>query len=322
MTVSELFDFASSHAGQSGTCREDEFIRALNKSLTLLWPRGDWRDTIEIGRITVCANSVIRLPWQWEFVREAWSSQGNHVGVADRWYSGVAPEAFKVLRGPGIGLIATGNRPCVAFAPPDRHFFLRATYTDAPAAADEITLHGLDQHGAPVIETLVGSCRTKQSFRRLVAVAKPRTAAPLILDAISSNGSGGEEVHFLAQYQPAQTNPHFAEYSVTGSNSCSIYVRVKKRLVLVRSMMDLCPIENPVAIAFALQAINNLGRDNALYAENLTLAEETLKAEIKDDSGEDGHALRFDFPRATNLVPGAFVGLRRYGPGQPGTHNL
>lgn len=325
MTVREMFEFGSEHAGHSGTCREDEFLRVFNKALTLIWPRGDWLDTIGYGRIKACSPGLVRMPWNVHQIRDAWTCKtGAHVAVRDQWFSPVAPLNFIQECGHGLMLTDTGRRFPVANDPVPASFKVRTICGNPPQPGDELGIHGFDHNGMPVREILAGECMSQSWFSGITNVVKGATSAPVSIWAVwLDNQTGLETQQFLSLYHPENRNPEFPEYRINGRDEEAVMIRFKKRLILPANLDHLSPITNPVAMAFAMQAINHLGRDNEKYGENVLLAEEQLSTGIKEEAAEGGGVIRIDMATAQTPLPGRL--LHREWPGvtyHPGTHNL
>lgn len=324
-TVQDAFERLQRHAGVGGSCREDQFLRDLNAAIDLVWGRGEWRDTRGWGRIRLQGSGVIRLPWQWEFIRAAWECRDGRdadaVSVQDLWFREVGRHAVEAGQGVEIdGLVSTGRTRCTAFAPPNKLFRIRQRFVET--SDDKLIYFGRDRDGVEVVEELAGDQVGEVWFAHLDAVNKAATSSPVIVEAVIDKWIG-----FLALYDARQTNPAFAEYRYSGRHLLGdwLNVRYRRRLVPPTSMRDLVPIQNFAALAFALEANNYIGKDNAKFAENLRLAEEQLGEELDIEMTDQGSVAMVETPVADNLVPGGVVPFRRRRYGDhyfPGTHHI
>ena len=303
----DLFNELSAHVGHSGSCSEKEMIRSLNSAIRMLWSRGDWKGSEAFFALAPSSCRFI-LPWEYQIIRDAWRGKVP-IPVRDQWYEAISNVGLRDCCGCSCfgELVDTGETvPTAMEHPCGWRVEVEAQCEDDP----ELRIIGRDKHDIRIEETITSGV-TAKTFQRIEAVIKPATTSPVRLNSVDPNT---DERLFLSTYHPSQVNPKMAVYKVLGKGCDILYAKAKKRFVPITSLDDCLLIDNVVALAFALQAWNHLGKDNNLYVENLNLAEEALNEDIEDSHTESFAPIDVELSgQVNNLQPGLYgLGLRDF----------
>jgi len=302
----DLFDELSPHVGHSGSCSEKEFIKQLNAAIRMLWRRGDWKGSEEFFAINPSGCEFV-LPWEYETIRDGW--RGKHpIPVRDQWYEAISYVGLRdCCECNCFGeLVDTGKTTATSVTHPCGW---RVEVEQGCRDTGDIRIVGRDPHNIRIEEALA-SGTTDLTFSTIEAIHKKPTLEPVRLNSVDPNTG---ERRFLATYAPSQVNPRMSVYKIIGRGCATLYCKAKKRFVPISSLDDCLLIDNVTALAFALQALNHLGKENQLYIENLNLAEESLNEDVEDLQAESFVPIDVEIAYKTeNLSPGFGRGLRTF----------
>lgn len=311
----DLFEDIAPFVGEYGTCTGNtiDLIVYLNKVSELLWPRGDWKGTIEYGCISV-HDCCFGLPWHLEEVRNAWYC-GSSISVQDQYYQTLPHVGIESCCGSCCmpQLIQTGEYWPYQRKPPEGW---RLAVQGSEMEEVALTFQAFDQSGQRHSESITPTLDVQKlevTLGQLYAVRKPRTKGLVRLFAWHPDRPGYQ---FAAQYDAHQEGPDFSHYKLTSApkreNCPSLIIRAKKKYIPIRSEEDVVWLESKAALEFACLALNaKAAKNNSLYAENLNLAEEQLEEILENQQPKAWTPLSVKYQRQA-LSPQA-LGRHPYG---------
>lgn len=316
LLAKDTFSAMAPFVGNNGTCADDEeaIISYLNKIEEMLWPRGDWKGTIEYGCIHV-ARGCFALPWNLEEVRNAWICN-QPILVRDEYYQTFAQVGLQNCCGQCCfpQIIQTGRSYPYQKRPPNGY---RLAVVGSAEEVEALSFFSTDYAGQRQEDSIIPSLDVKRmetTMGNLINVAKPRTRGFVRVMAWSPDQ---EEMEFVARYDAHQENPEFTEYKLTGQvcERMELVLRCKKKHIPIRSRNDVLWLGSTVAYEFAAMAYNNkLAGNNELYVQNLNLAEEHLEEILEDQQPKAWSPLQVKYQRQA-MSPQVMgrLGYRGYG---------
>lgn len=306
LIVKDILESVAPFVGINGSCvgQEEKIIKYLDRVSRLLWPRGDWKGTIEYGCI-LAPDCCFGLPAHLDEVRNAWYCNQTML-VRDEFYQTFSNVGIESCCGSCCGpqLIKTGmSNP---FQKRPRKGWRLAAQGSAEET-ETITFFVEDYAGQNQQEAVTPSLDVKRldtTLGRIVNVQKPRTRGFVRVLAWHPDYPDYE---FVARYDAHQEAPEFTEYKLTGNHrefantsttSPQIILRAKKKYVPIREVTDTLWIDTEVALQFGCLALNyQLAKENALYVDNLRLAEEQLEEVLENQKPQAWSPLQVKYER-------------------------
>lgn len=285
----------ATYVSESGKNPADpEVLEAINEARRIVYPLGDWKDTLE--PIVLHQHSgQITLPGWADSIREAgWCN--HELDIDNQWYSAFQQDGLRNCTR-NHGLIDLGPRFCT-FKPYHRNFRIKVKSLDVRDKGVELTFHCVSEHGEPVLLTRILSDAWKDVIsdpisdkwvRSISACNKPVThdrVLVYIYDPVRDYES------LCAVYEANETNPQYRRYKVHHKRHVVAKVKKKfKELVDDRELVDI----HTDALIHLLQAVTSRkNRDPQMYAAMVKSARDYLDRDIKSVQPMQTHRLRMD----------------------------
>lgn len=305
--------------GSSGACPEDETVlEAINSARRILYPLGDWRDTV-LPIVLKCYCGFVTLPSEFEYLKDA-RRCSQKVQVTNEWFS-VLGGNFDDYCGEGMALRNVGGKfvtfrdwpkmkrqGCKSCCPWDG-FYVRVIHENANDCGVELTFHaiGNQQREVSLTRTLTGPWMDHDAkpgepeVIQLTYVIKPKTQG-----RIRVYGYDGANTILLALYEPHEINPQYLRYSYNVSRATytgyGLVGKAKKKYIPITD--ELAPVDiHTEALIHALQGITDRESKNLTgFAANVKLATDFLNRELSGPQAVQTYPMRMSTAyRVTNL---------------------
>lgn len=293
-TLSQVRQDVCQFVGDSGTCADDpRVLAAINDVRRILYPIGDWKDTVEslcikpdCGRVTLPPEFDYAKAARWArmnvVVENDWFSRGND--LLD--YCGRPCEGFVKEHGTYSTFREFPSTPtkggCKSNCPPNG-YRLKVVFESEADCGAELIFHvfGVNRRHLSLTRTSDGAWRdnlggpTDEWIVGIRYVVKPVTQG-----RIRVYGSDGANPDVLiALYDPDVVNPQMSRYRV-GRMRGSVILKAKKKYVPLTDGNQPVDISTE-AIIHGLQAITDRkSRNVALFSANIKLATDFLNREL------------------------------------------
>lgn len=281
--------WVATYVGESGKHESDpDVLEAINEARRIIYPVGDWKDTMESVALATHGSTVTLPNWA-EVIRKAWTVRGHEFDLPHGWYDYVATDTFLRLRSHELQLIDLGQR-YASFQPYSRNFRLKVLTADNDDAGLKISFNAVNEYGAPVLLTrtmntaglpIISEPADDRWIRSFSSAQKPVTKDRVfvyIYDPVRHYES------LCAVYEGPDINPQYRRYRVPTAVHPQILAKVKKKFVEITDDRQLVDIHTDALIHLMQGITARRNRDMAGYAAGVTSAKNFLDAEIKSEA--------------------------------------
>lgn len=298
----------AAHVGESGKHDADpEVLEAINEARRILYPIGDWQDTVEPTCLNVCCNTVTLPSWG-ETIRKAWFGT-EVIEIDNQWFASMEASTFRRCCYSEVtgNLVDLGKRFAV-FRPYDKNFRIKVMGTDNRDKGVELTFHSRSEYGETLLLTrilgnawqpVIADPANDKWINAITAVNKPVTFGDVrvyIWDPV-------RQVEYLAGvYEPHDVNPQLRRYAVRASGRYQIFAMVKKRFADLIDDRQLVDIHTDALIHVLHGITSRKNRDQNSYGVSIAAAKNFLDKEIQNNRPTQASRLKIDMENsATNL---------------------
>ena len=290
----------AAHVGESGKHSTDpDVLEAINEARRIIYPLGDWQDTVQPACLTVCCNSVTLPSWG-ETIRSAWLGRES-MEIENQWFECMECSSFKhyCYSDVSSNLVDLGKR-FATFRPYERNFRIKVVGTDDRDKGVEMTFHAISEYGETLLLTRildkawkpVTSDPTNDKWvKSISAVNKPVTFGDVrvyIWDPIQQMET------ICAIYEPLDVNPQLRRYAIRLSGRNQLFAMVKKRFVELVDDRQLVDIHTDALIHLLHGITARANRDTATYALNIKAARNFLDGEISNNLPDQAYNVQID----------------------------
>lgn len=288
------------HVGESGKHDADpEVLEAINEARRILYPIGDWQDTVQPVCLNVCCNTVTLPSWG-ETIRKAWLGREN-LDIENQWYSSIECSSFcrYCYSEVSSNLVDLGKR-FATFRPYDKNFRVKVKGTDNEDKGIELTFHGVSEYGETVLltrilgnawQSIIADPINDKWLRSISAVNKPITKGNVIVyiwDPVR------EQEQVCAIYEPLDVNPQLRRYAFRLSGRNQVFAMVKKRFVELVDDRQLVDIHTDALIHVLHAITSRRNRDQQSYAVHIQAARNFLDKEIQNNRPTQASRMKID----------------------------
>jgi len=289
------------------TPNSDRFKNLLNEATERLLNRGDFDGTVVPIQVCVSSGCVV-FPRYVGTIREAKTCCGQ-LFIKNQWYDFVERNWYDCLSGSRCenSMVAKGRVPTYNTIVGTGRTVRAYAQTNADHGK-QVTIFGIDNNNQPlmhrnedgdwregwILTLKPGYAETTGYVSNINRVIKDRTQKNVTLFAFNSAAAVDSQLEDLALYEPGETNPSFARYSLNLPASVnsdgtaglrSLTALVKLNFIPVEFDTDLVLIDNTAALKLMMQGILcEEGNDDRTAEIKITKAIAELNHQIRNNN--------------------------------------
>lgn len=284
-TVEQIREDVAPFVGETGKCPDHpKVLEYINSARRLLWPRGDWRGTVE----TICIQSFcgyITLPYDYLRIKDA-KTCGGFVNIDTEWYEVVDNQKFpSSCMGDLIDMgdkFATFKDYIVDGNPVNHRLAVMAEATGD--AGKKVSFNAIGEHGDRLsLTSLLADDHVKVTVNDWIKNYRHATKDPTIgrVRVYIYDPNRGV-MDCCAIYEPHDIAPQYRRYRIRVNAGKYFYARCKKRYRPL--FLETDPVEfNTDALIQGMHALNaRRNNESSAYQTAIQLAHDHLSQDSQD----------------------------------------